>query len=345
MGKKFFFISFLAAILFSLSTPISKILLKEISPVFLASLFYLGAAFFLLPFSYKEFKGEFLHLKQERKDVLRLLGATVFGGILGPISLLYGIRMINATTSALLLNLETVATTILAYLFFKEGLSKKVVISSIISIIAGFILVLKSGLDFSFGGILIIIACISWGLDNNFTATVEGISPKTNTIIKGFTAGTFNLFLAFFLNELDIKYTLIVIALIAGFITYGISIVLYISSARNIGATRSQIIFSSNPFLGVIISYFIFHEALDSKFFIAFILMALAIIILYYEKHTHSHIHAEKEHTHEHCHDIHHDHYHDNQEDKLKNHTHVHKHKKISHSHFHYPDIHHRHKH
>ena len=346
MQKKFFFTSLLAVLLFSLSTPVSKLLLKNIDPVALASLFYLGAAIFLIPFGYKDFPREFAHLKRNKRDVLRLLGATLFGGIIGPIALLYGIKMINATTSALLLNLETVATTILAYLFFKEVLSKRIIISSLLTLTAGFLLVLKNGFEFNLGGILIVIACFAWGFDNNFTATIEGISPKTNTILKGLMAGTFNLLLALLLDSFNIPLTLILLALLAGFITYGISIVLYISAARNIGATRSQIIFSSNPFLGVIISYLIFYETLNSQFFFALIMMATAIIVLYYETHEHNHIHQEEEHEHEHSHeDHHHYHSHDNTMiDSKTNHTHQHKHAKLIHSHFHYPDIHHRHK-
>jgi len=130
LNKKYFGFAIIAALLFGVSTPISKLLLERSNPVFLASLFYLGAAFFLLPFSRKEFKQELRHIKNDKKDVYRLIGAIFFGGVLGPVCLLFGIKMINATSASLLLNLETVATTFLAWIFFKEGLGKRVLICS-----------------------------------------------------------------------------------------------------------------------------------------------------------------------------------------------------------------------
>ena len=123
--------AFLSAMLFGISTPMSKLLLDQTNPIMLAALFYLGAAVFLMPIGYKEFSREINHLRRTPKDLFRLFGATVFGGILGPICLLFGIDLVTATTASLLLNLETVATTILAWLFFREHISKQVMISKL----------------------------------------------------------------------------------------------------------------------------------------------------------------------------------------------------------------------
>ena len=98
--------AFLSAVLFGISTPMSKLLLEQTNPIMLAALFYFGAAFFLMPIGYKEFSREIAHLKQTPKDLFRLTGATIFGGIAGPICLLFGIDMVTATTASLLLNLE-----------------------------------------------------------------------------------------------------------------------------------------------------------------------------------------------------------------------------------------------
>ena len=271
MNKKYYILAIFSALLFSLSTPASKLLLDKINPIFLAALYYLGAAVFLLPFSYKDLSREYKCLREQKKDFFRLLGAVIFGGIIGPLCLLFGIKSLNATSSSLLLNIETVATTFLAWLFFREHISRRVAISSILTVVAGILLVLKSDFQINYGGLLIVFACIAWGLDNNFTATVEGISPKTNTIIKGTLAGFFNLIIAFLFYKIEASFVSIAFAVVIGFFSYGLSISLYITSARYFGAARSQIVFSIHPFLGAIISYFIFWDNPDETLDIVFI--------------------------------------------------------------------------
>jgi len=346
MKQRSYLYAFLSAMLFGISTPLSKLLLDQTNPILLASLFYLGAAVFLIPVGYKEFSREIKHIKGHRKDLLRLIGATVFGGILGPICLLYGIDMVTATTASLLLNLETVATTVLAWMFFKEHISKQVLISCLLTVIAGSILVIGQDVNFTVGCLLILLGCICWGLDNNFTAAVEGVSPVTNTIFKGLIAGTFNGFLALQIYSLgDLSFSTILFAAIIGFLAYGLSITLYITAAREMGASRSQIIFATNPFLGALASYLIFFNPLDWTFFVAVTVMIASLLVLFREHHHHEHTHNDEEHEHEHTHDDgHHDHSHEGLPANTR-HTHKHRHTKTRHDHPHYPDIHHRHKH
>ena len=183
------------------------------------------------------------------------------------------------------------------------------------------------------------------GFDNNFTATVEGLTPATNTIIKGLAAGLFNFILAWLYYDLNIELINVIYALLVGGFSYGLSISLYISSARYLGATRAQIVFAINPFLGLLLSYFIFNDLLDLKFFFALSVMIIAVIILYIERHVHLHEHLELEHEHEHTHDDdHHSHSHPGLPAKTK-HIHRHYHTALTHSHLHYPDIHHKHRH
>lgn len=344
--QRFIHCALLAAFLFALSTPASKYFLNNnASPILLAAIFYLGAAIFLIPFSYKNFKQEKTHLKNNHQDIKKLAGAVLFGGILGPISLLYGIKYTNATSAALLLNLETVATTFLAFCLFKEHIGKRVALASLLTVIAGGLLVFKYDFSLNTGGILVALACLFWGFDNNFTATVEGISAQTNTIIKGVFAGSFNLILAFILGEYQIDLISFIFALLIGFFSYGLSISLYIYSARHLGAGRSQIIFAANPFLGALISYLFFWDILGLKFFLSLIIMMVAVTLLYYEKHVHHHLHPAIDHEHDHHHnDGHHFHQHKDLPDNVT-HSHKHTHEDMEHSHPHYPDLHHRHPH
>src|SRR3989339_1173669 len=200
MKKIYIVHAILAAFLFGLSTPFSKLILNHNnSPLLLASLFYLGAALFLLPFKIKNLKNEISQLISHKSDLKRIAGAIIFGGITGPVALLYGIKYSSPESASLLLHMETVATSFFAWFVFKEHLSTKVILSSILTVIAGSLLVINFNLSINYGGALIILACIFWGIDNNLTANVASISPTVNTILKGFFAGSFNfiLFLSF----------------------------------------------------------------------------------------------------------------------------------------------------
>ncbi len=344
-NKKYFLYALLSALLFGASTPASKYLLQFGSPILLASLYYFGAALILLPVSFRTFKSEWQHVRKDPHDLKRLLGGVVFGGILGPVFLLYGIRLMDATSASLLLNFETVATAIIGFLIFKEHIGPKIILSSIITVIAGSLLVVTKDFSINWGGILIGLACLSWGFDNNYTASVEGVSPSTNTIIKGVVAGSFNLVAAFLLSEANLPLGPVLLALLIGGLSYGVSIALYITSARHLGATRSQIIFAFNPFIGSLLSFLIFWNALNIQFWWALALMICAILILYYERHSHKHLHPTLSHTHEHSHDDgHHFHSHAGLDSNIK-HTHAHDHEELEHEHAHFPNIHHKHRH
>ena len=346
MKKKQFLTLILSAFLFALSTPLSKILLDQNSPVFLAALFYLGNALGLLPLFHKSFFNELKGIKKEKADLLRLSLSVIFGGIIAPVALLIGIQKATAATASLFLNFEFLVTALIAYFFFHEHLGKRFILSCLAALSAGIIIALPQQHEVQLGLLFVIVACFSWGFDNNLAATMRSISPETNTIVKGIFGGLFNLTLYFSQGNIpSIAPLTLVGALAIGFISYGVSIVLYIRGAREVGAARSQMIFALNPFLSVLLSWIFLKEKFDAYFFAGLVLMILAAWIIYRENHEHAHDHNEEEHIHEHSHnDDHHFHEHHGEEKSLK-HTHFHKHQSLKHHHPHYPDIHHRHSH
>jgi drug/metabolite transporter (DMT)-like permease len=259
--------------------------------------------------------------------------------------LLFGLRHTTATDASLLLNLETTATTILAYWFFKENISIKSGIANMGIFSAGIILAFQGTFTPGIGGILIALGCISWGIDNNNTASIHNIDPVRCTFLKGITFGVINLIIALFLIDHLPAWKFICAALIIGAFSYGISIVLYISSARGIGAARSRMVFTSAPFFGVALSQLYLGESMDPYQIVSACLIAGMLIILLKEKHGHHHAHKEIEHEHKHTHDDkHHEHYHETI-DKIKVHDHKHLHGPVVHDHPHWPDLHHRHGH
>lgn len=333
-----------SALLFGAATPLSKELLEPLGGLALAGLLYLGAAIAVLPFSFTPSgdKGS-----KSSKQLGYLLGAILFGGVLGPILLLFGLAQSSAASVALLLNLEAVATALLAWVFFREYIGRRTWTAVLLVVSAG--VILSSG-DFAaeiVPGLLVAGACVCWGLDNNFTSLIDGYSPAQSTLVKGIVAGSFNLLLAVLLSSPDWSWQVVLVALAVGAVCYGASITLYIRGAQQLGATRSQLLFSFAPFVGVLGAWVYLGEEVLGEQIAAALLMMVGALLLIESEHEHKHSHEAMMHTHSHNHDDgHHDHSH-SEADEIESgwHAHVHAHEKKSHSHEHLPDLHHRHEH
>jgi drug/metabolite transporter (DMT)-like permease len=339
----------LAAILFGASAPISKLLLGYVEPIPMAAFLYLGSGIGLLIFKIiqrlnRNFK--FVEAKINRSDVKWIIGATIAGGVLAPIILMFSLPNTPASTASMLLNFESVTTTLIAALVFKEAIGKRVWLAIALITIACIMLSwnITGKWGFSIGTSGVLLACILWGADNNFTRNISAKDPFIIVAIKGIGAGTFSLLLAFITksNFPDIK--LIFGIMVLGFFSYGLSIVLFIFAMRSLGASRTSAFFSTAPFAGTILSFILLHELPNFLFFISLPVMILGAILILGEKHGHLHYHIFMEHEHRHNHkDKHHTHSHIESENI--EHSHPHKHENMGHSHPHKPDIHHRHEH
>ncbi len=333
-----------AALLFGAATPLSKQLLEPLGGLALASLLYLGAAIAVLPFSFTRSATKY---RTTRKQLGFLLGAIVFGGILGPILLLFGLAQSSAASVALWLNLEAVATALLAWVFFREFIGRRTWMAVALVVVAGIVLSAGDLRSELIPGLLVAGACICWGLDNNFTSLIDGFTPEQSTLVKGVVAGSFNLVLAFSLSSPKWSYEVVLQALAVGGVCYGASITLYIRGAQELGATRSQLLFSFAPFVGVLGAWVFLGEDVQTVQIAAGVLMILGAFLLLESNHQHKHTHQATTHTHSHRHDdAHHKHEHSGGGESGDGwHSHSHSHEKMSHSHQHLPDLHHRHDH
>jgi drug/metabolite transporter (DMT)-like permease len=329
-----------AALLFGASTPIAKALLASLGPVTMAGLFYLGAALATSPAA----KGAGRHWRRATQtDRLRLLGAILFGGGIGPVLLLMGLRHAPAASVSLWLNLETVATVGLAWAFFREQTGPKVWMASALVLVAGVLLAQPDHFSAGRAALLVAAACLCWGLDNNLTALIDQFTPAQTTFAKGLCAGTVTLALG--LGTEGSPTAAWPAALATGAIAYGWSIALYIASAQHLGAARSQMWFATAPFWGVVLSWAVLSEPITPVQGVAGAVMALGLALLLSARHAHWHVHESVAHTHSHRHDDrHHTHVHPGLPLGTR-HTHPHTHEPISHDHPHEPDIHHRHDH
>jgi drug/metabolite transporter (DMT)-like permease len=335
----------LSGFLFGLATPFSKLLLAGLNSFQLAGLLYLGAALAMLPAIFR--KNSHLKLLFQPGSRAKTTGIIFFGGFAGPLLLLAGLKMANAASVSIWLNMELVATAVLGVLIFKDALDKNTWIGVFLTILAGIVVSLGDGASSITSGLLITAACICWGVDNHLTALTDGATPQTVTFVKGIVAGSVNLTIGCLISDQTMVLENVIPAIIVGIFAYGFSIVLYVTSAQNIGATRSQILFSTAPLWGVGLSYLFVHEPFQWVHLISIALLILAVIVTNLYTHKHRHIHVFMEHIHYHQHtDGHHNHLHEGETvPDGKWHSHLHTHQPLTHVHPHNPDLHHRHGH
>lgn len=344
MGYGPLFIGVLSAALFGIATPLSKILLKSLSQFQLAGLLYLGAALGMLPFVLaRRRRPEPVHI--DRKNALRLGAAVLFGGCLGPVFLLFGLASAQASSVSLWLNLELAATAALGFLFFRDHLDVLGWLGVSGALLAGVLVTLSEGSAGIIPSLLVALACVCWGLDNNFTALIDAFTPQETTFFKGLIAGAVNSVIgAMTVGGFPPARTGLS-SLALGAVCYGGSIVLFITAAQRIGAARAQILFASAPFFGLCSSFLILSERLSWLQFAAAGVLICSSVLMLRARHAHRHLHVGTVHIHAHRHDdLHHTHTHEESPASLK-HSHSHIHETLTHEHPHVPDLHHRHGH
>lgn len=340
-----------AAVLFGLSTPLAKALLGTISPLLLAGLLYAGSGIGLsLWMMMRRLRGgAVVEAALVKRDAPWLAGAVLFGGVLGPVLLMFGLAHSSAASTSLLLNLEGVLTAVLAWVVFRENVDRRV-FAGMLAIVAGGVLLAWPSADAvgqpaSWGPLAIAGACLCWAIDNNLTRPVAGGDPVQIAALKGGVAGSINIALALWIGARLPDALPLLATGVVGFLGYGLSLVLFVLALRHLGTARTGAYFSTAPFMGAALSLLLFPEHPGWTFWMAGSLMAIGVWLHVSERHEHEHVHEPMTHDHRHRHDEHHQHAHDFPWDGREPHSHAHAHARLVHSHPHYPDLHHRHDH
>ncbi|MGE0080501.1 MAG: DMT family transporter [Thiohalomonadaceae bacterium] len=336
----------IAAVLFGVSTPLAKILAAELSPVLLAGLLYLGSGIGLAWLRLVRDRG-WKPSGLGRADWPWLLGAALFGGMIGPVALMFGLARTSGASASLLLNLEPVLTALLAWLVFREHTSLRVVIGMAAIVADGAALAWPAADGDAQGvGLLAVgFACLCWAIDNNLTRHVAAADAVLVACVKGLVAGIVNTALALALGAALAGAVTVIGTLALGLMGYGISLVFFVLALRGLGTARTGAYFSTAPFIGAIAAIVLLDESVSPALLMAAALMALGVWLHLTEHHEHDHRREALEHAHAHVHDEHHEHDHDFPWDGAEPRTHWHRHGALFHRHPHFPDIHHRHPH
>jgi drug/metabolite transporter (DMT)-like permease len=333
----------LAAVLFGGGTPMAKLLLGDVSPWLLAGLLYCGSGLGLGLIRLIR-DAPAAHL--QRHELPPLVGAVVFGGVIGPVLLMLGLSNMPASGASLLLNAEGVFTAVLAWWVFKENFDRRIALG-MLAIVAGAVVLSvpsEANLGSLWPAVAILGACLAWGLDNNLTRKLALHDATWLACVKGAVAGPVNLLLAFILGaQLPAPWSATA-AIAVGFLAYGVSLVLFIIAMRHLGTARAGAYYSIAPFFGALLAV-VLGDKVTWPMLLAGILMAMGVWLHLSERHQHRHVHPPVTHDHRHTHDQHHQHGHTEPVPAPAWHKHRHTHQPIAHSHDHYPDTDHRHAH
>ena len=234
------------------------------------------------------------------------------------------------------LNLEMVATAVLGHFFFKDYLTPRSLLAAGGIFLAAGILAVGDGIAVIQAGMLVALACACWAVDNHLTVLIDGITPAQSTFWKGLVAGFTNLVIGASLAPISAPFLSILSGLAVGTVSYGLSIVFYITAAQ---PTH----FFKRPFLGVLLSIVSLREPFTPVQGLVAILFFISILVVFLEQHQHQHEHFDCYHKHLHCHDDGtHLHKHPGHPEDQR-HCHHHSHEAMAHTHPHMPDLHHRH--
>ena len=271
------FFAILAAALYALNSPISKLLLEAIPAKMMAALLYLGAGLgmLLLRLVQRVTGTSSAEAPLTRKELPYTVAMVVLD-IAAPIFLMIGLTRTTAANASLLNNFEIVATSLIALLLFREKISRRlwwaiglVTLSSVLLSLEG-----AESLRFSLGSVFVLMACCCWGLENNCTRALSEKDPLEIVVIKGFGSGLGALVIALVSGESLPAMLPILGALCLGFVAYGLSIFFYIYAQRDLGAAKTSTYYAVAPFIGAGLSLLIFRQMPGVTFLIALAIMA-----------------------------------------------------------------------
>ncbi len=271
----------LAAVFYALNVPMSKILLGHVGTTMLAALLYLGAGIGIglgagVAGGIKRLTAKNTGIERLSKKDFPFVVGMILLDIAAPIFLMLGLHYGTSSNASLLGNFEIVVTTVIALFVFKEAVSTRlwgaialITLSSILLSFEG-----ADSLHFSYGSLFVLLATTCWGFENNCTRKISSKNTYEIVVLKGIFSGLGSMMIAFATGEHlpEIKY--IGLALLLGFVAYGLSIFLYIRAQNVLGAAQTSAYYAVAPFVGASLSFLFLREPLTGIY-----LVALAVMI------------------------------------------------------------------
>ena len=273
--------AFLAAAFYAVSTPASKVLLRHVAPAMLAGLLYLGAGVGILLLSLVAGRKADRRERLTRRDLPFVL-AMIALDVAAPVCLMLGLSRTTAANASLLNNFEIVATAVIALAVFKEAISRRLWLAIALVTVASGLLSFEgaASLRLSWGSLLVVLAAVCWGLENNCTRRLSAKNTFEIVTLKGIFSGLGSLVVGWLVGERLPPARYALWALPLGFVAYGLSIFLYIRAQSVVGAARTSGAYAVAPFIGALLSLLLLREPLSARYFVALAVMLLGSTVM-----------------------------------------------------------------
>ena len=338
----------LAALLFGASTPLVQRAGAGVGSWMTAALLYAGAALAGVALR----ASAEAEARLQRQHWPRLAQMALCGAVLGPAALAWGLQHTSGVGASLMLTLEAVFTTLLAWLLYREQVGQRVVLALVLLTLGGAVLVLGSapaGAQSLTGLLAVMAATVLWGIDNSLSRPLADIDPGAVVLGKAAMGSAGSLVLALLLGQTTVAWVPALGLVAIGAVGYGLSLRCYLLAQRSFGAARTASVFAAAPFIGALLAFGLGERSISLAMGTGLALMAAGVLLHVGEQHDHDHRHNPLTHDHAHNHDDghHHDHPHGSclATPPQGTHSHPHSHQATLHSHPHTPDLHHGHQH
>jgi len=287
-----------SALLFGLGATINKIVVADVNPTVVAGLSYQFAGMALAFVRFSPLRSRVMRMlktptKTEssfcRKDALILILVVLSGSTLAPLLYLNGLTATTAVNASLLLNAESLFTVLISVFFLRERAYKKDWFG-VLFLVTGAIL-LTTNAQFGsltltqslFGNVLIVAACLFWGIDNNLSKL---LCFKEDLILvtagKCLLGGTSLLLLSIVLNAgFSVSVAAFPYLVVVGVFSIGLSILFFMLGLREIGSLRTGVIFSTSSLFGALFAFLVLREDFTLVQALAGLLLVLGVYVLY----------------------------------------------------------------
>lgn len=271
-----------SAVFVGLFTVLNKWLLGEaVPPLVAGSWTYFAAGVALLPWALRA-RG----LRFNRPWIF--LGWLCAGSLIGPSLYFVGLKLTSGVEGVLMINMEAVFTALIAFLFFKEPLTRSTAIGGIVVLLGGFVISLpERGAtsilpDSTLGNILIAVGYLGWATENNLGRLLgENIPAVSLVCVKALVASLAMGLLAFAFGQNLLVPSRVIPGIIAsGAFALGLSLALFYAAMRHIGAGRTGLISSTSSLWGVFAALILLGESLSTKIIGGGLLMLIGLSVL-----------------------------------------------------------------
>ena len=275
-----------AAVLFGSVFSLAKVPLATIDPLALTAVVYTISGLALIPFA----KGSFTF--ERKDDYFYVLIVTIFGGVLAPMLLMYGLQQTAASTAAILTNGEIVFTIALSSIFFGEKPHGRVGLFAVILVVLGLIIAttedlraLENVVRLNAGNIMILASMLMWAIDNNFSRRLTSrASPAKIALVKSLSGGLVLIGIALALGKgsiiTEIKFDMWVLIVGMSIAGFGGALLLFLEGIKRIGTVKTMSMFSLTPIFGILLAALTLGESITLFQGVATGLIIVGIILI-----------------------------------------------------------------